>query len=51
MVFLVTVTHAGAFLSLEWLNTCLLMGIGEWIPHFALLACITFALSVKLSLS
>ena len=47
----VTVTRDGALLSWGWLNTCLPMGSGEWIPCFALLACMSFALPIKLSLS
>ena len=47
----VTVTRDGALLSWGRLNTCLLMGSGEWIPCFALLACTAFALPIKLSLS
>ena len=47
----VTVTRGGALLSWRWLNTCLLMGSCELIPCFALLACVAFALPIKLSLS
>ena len=47
----VTVTRDGALLSWRWLNSCLTMGSGEWIPCFALLVCAAFALPVKLSLS
>ena len=47
----VTVMCDGALLSRRWLNTCLPMGSGEWIPCFALLACAAFALPIKLSLS
>ena len=36
---------------LGWLNSCLPTGRSERIPWFALLACMAFALSVKLSLS
>ena len=46
-----TIMHDGALLSWTWLNTCLLMGSNEWIPCFALLACMAFALAIKLSLS
>ena len=47
----VTVTHDGALLSWRWLNACLPMGSGEWIPRFALLVHAAFALPVKLSFS
>ena len=47
----VTVTGDGALLSWRWLNTRLPMGSGERIPYFALLACVAFALLIKLSLS
>lgn len=40
----------GAPLPWRWLNICLLMGRGEWIPCVAWLVCAAFALSVKLSL-
>ena len=41
----------GALLSWRWLNTCLPMRSSEWIPYFALLACVAFALPIKRSLS
>ena len=47
----VTVRRDGALLSWRWLNTCLPMGSGEWIPCFASLVCVTFAVPIKLSLS
>jgi len=43
--------HDGAVISWRWLNTCLLMGSRELIPHFVLLACVALALPTKLSLS
>lgn len=39
-----------ALLSWEWQNTCLPMRSSEWIPGFALPACMAFALRSKLSL-
>jgi len=42
---------AWGLLSWRLLNTCLSMGRSEWIPSFALLACVAFALPVKLTLS
>ena len=47
----VTIGHDGALLSWRWLNTCLPMGSAELIPWFTLLACVAFALPIKLSLS
>lgn len=35
----------------RWLNICASMGSGEWIPDFALLMWVSFALPVKLSMS
>lgn len=40
----------GALLSWVPLNTCLPMRSDEWIPWFALLACLAFALPINLSL-
>lgn len=40
-----SLTHQG------WLNTCLLVGSTELIPHFVLLVHTAFALAIKLSLS
>jgi len=53
MAFVFPANHYrdGAWLSWRWLNTCLPMGSSECIPSFALLACMAFALPVKLSLS
>jgi len=39
-----------ALLSWKWLNICLPMGSSEWIPYFAMLVHIAFALPSKLSL-
>ena len=47
----VTVMRDGVLLSWRWLNTCLLVGSGEWIHSFPLLVRTAFALPVKLSLS
>ena len=47
----VTIRRDGALLSWGWLNTCLPMGSREWFACFALVACVAFALPVKLSLS
>ena len=47
----VTIMCDGALLSWRWLNSCLPMGSGEWIPYFALLAHAGFTLPVTLSLS
>jgi len=44
-------THDGALLSWRWLNTCLLVGSRERIPHFALLVCTASALPIEPSLS
>ena len=45
----VTVRRDGAPLPWGWLSTRLPMGSGELIPLFALLACVAFALPIKLS--
>lgn len=37
--------------SWKWLNICLLMGSNESHPFFALLMCIDFSLTIKLTLS
>ena len=47
----VTVMSNGALLSWRRLGTCLPMRSCEWTPCFALLACVTLALHIKLSLS
>jgi len=47
----VSITRDGALFSWRWLNFCLLMGSSEWIPCFALLVRMAFALPVKLPLS
>jgi len=47
----VIVMRDGALLSWRWLSTRLPMGSSEWIPYFAFLVQMTFALPIKLSLS
>lgn len=37
--------------SWAWLNTCLPMGSGKWIPSFVLFACMAFPLPSQLPLS
>lgn len=49
--FQVAVMCDGPQLSWKLLNICLPMGSDEWIPCFALLTFVAFALSIKLSLS
>ena len=41
----------GALLSWRWLNCCLPMRSGEWIPSFSLLMWVAFVLPIKVSLS
>ena len=49
-VFVFPRNHYRALLSWRWLNTCLPMRSGEWIPYLALLVHAAFALPIKQSL-
>lgn len=42
---------AGPLLSVRWLDTCLPLGSGEWMPCLALLVCTALAFPITLSLS
>lgn len=46
----VPIRHDEALLSDTWLNVCLTVGSSESTPYFVLLACVSFAVPVKLSL-
>lgn len=44
----VTFTWDGTLFSWGWLNSCLPMGTGKWMPSLALLVCVAFVLPVTL---